>query len=99
MEIPQVINEIASLLLFVNAGLFYIWIFGRENPKIEALPIFEQWLLRLGLSLVVLGAFYNSLYASYPPMVEIVINVGHAFIFTWASVFHYKQFVKNDRKK
>jgi len=94
MELMQIINEIASLLICVNATLFYIFIFGRQVKKIENLHLLEQWLLRIGLILPALGGFYNLLVASYPPNVEIIINVGYAALFTWASIFHYKQFVR-----
>ena len=94
MELMQIINEIASLLIFVNATLFYIFIFGREVKRIKMLNIFEQWLLRIGLILPSLGGLYNVLVYSYPPNVEIIINVGYASLFTWASIFHYKQFVR-----
>jgi hypothetical protein len=99
MEILQIINEIASLLVFVNATLFYIFIFGREIAIIERLPTWEKWLLRVGLALPAVGSFYNVLYVSYPPFSEIIINVGYASLFTWASIFHYNHFVRNDRKK
>ena len=94
MEIMNLINEIASLLIFVNATLFYIFIFGREIESISRLPLVEQWLLRIGLAMISIGGFYNVMIVSYPPNVEIFINVGYACLFTWASIFHYKTFIK-----
>ena len=97
MEILQLINELASLLIFVNSTLFYIFVFGRDLPMIDNLPAWERILLRIGLTVPAIGGLYNVLYMSYPPTNEIFINVGYAALFTWASIFHYKQFVR--RKK
>ena len=94
MQILQVINEIANLLTLVNATLFYIFIFGREVKKIDELPNVMQYILRVGLALPALGALYNVLYMSYPPINEIIVNVGYGFLWTWASLFHYNTFVK-----
>ena len=94
MEILQIINELANLLIFVNATLFYIFIFGREVSKIEKLPIIEKVLLRIGLILPSIIGLVNVLYVAYPPITEIIMNVGYACLFTWASIFHYNQFVK-----
>ena len=94
MEILQVVNEVANLFTLVNATLFYIFIFGREVPKIEALPNVMQYLLRIGLALPALGALYNVLYVSYPPVNDIIVNVGYGFLWTWASLFHYNTFIR-----
>ena len=99
MEILQVINEVANLLIFINATLFYIFIFGRKVSKIEKLPLIERVLLRIGLALPSVIGLWNVLYVSYPPNTEIIMNVGYSCLFTWASIFHYNQFVKVDRKK
>jgi hypothetical protein len=93
----QIINEIANILIFVNATLFYIFVFGREVKAIAKLTLFEQWLLRVGLAIPSMGSLYNVLVAQYPPIPEIIINVGYASLFTWASIFHYNAFVKNGK--
>jgi hypothetical protein len=31
---------------------------------------------------------------AYPPINEIIINIGLAFIFTWATIFHYNVFLR-----
>lgn len=94
MVLEQIINEIANILVFVNATLFYIFIFGRDIKAINKLSITEILLLRCGLAIPSLGSLYNVLTTQYPPTPEIVINVGYACLFTWASIFHYKTFVK-----
>jgi hypothetical protein len=90
----QVINEIANILICGNATLFYIFVFGREIKALARLNLAEQIMLRVGLALPAIGALYNVLVQQYPPIPEIVINVGYASLWTWASMFHYKQFVK-----
>jgi len=99
MEALQIINELANLLVCVNATLFYIFIFGRDVAIIDRLHQAEKVLLRIGLALPAVMGLWNVLYMSYPPTTEILMNVGYASLFTWASIFHYNQFVKNDRKK
>jgi len=95
MDLLQVINEIANLFIFVNATLFYIFIFGREIKALARLNIFETILLRIGLAIPSIGALWNVLSAQYPLNVEIIINIGYAALFTWASIFHYKTFIRN----
>lgn len=94
MEILQLINEVANLFTLVNATLFYIFVFGREVKAIDRLPAYMQYMLRCGLALPALGGLYDVLYMSYPPLNEIVVNIGYAFLWTWASIFHYNTFVK-----
>jgi len=90
----QIINELANLLICVNATLFYIFVFGRDIKALARLNIAEQIMLRTGLAIPALGALFNVLTAQYPPIPEIVINVGYASLWTWASMFHYNTFVK-----
>jgi len=94
MELLQAINEIANLLVCGNATLFYIFVFGRHVSRIDKLPLAEKILLRVGLALPAVMGLWNVLYISYPPTAEIIMNVGYACLFTWASIFHYKQFVR-----
>lgn len=93
----QIINELANLLICVNATLFYIFVFGRDIKALARLNIAEQVMLRTGLAIPALGALYNVLTAQYPPIPEIFINIGYASLWTWASMFHYKQFVRNGK--
>lgn len=94
MEIMEVINELANLTIFVNATLFYIFVFGREVKAINTLPKYMQILLRLGLAIPSMGGLWNVLVVQYPPYPEILINIGYACLWTWASIFHYTTFVK-----
>jgi len=93
----QTINELANLLICVNATLFYIFVFGREVKALARLNVVEQLMLRTGLAIPALGALYNVLTGQYPPIPEIIINIGYASLWTWASMFHYKQFVRNGK--
>jgi hypothetical protein len=90
----QIINELANLLICVNATLFYIFVFGRDIKALARLTIIEQVMLRTGLAIPAIGALYNVLTAQYPPIPEIFINIGYASLWTWASMFHYNTFVK-----
>ena len=90
----QTINELANLLICVNATLFYIFVFGRDIKALARLTLIEQVMLRTGLAIPALGALYNVLTGQYPPIPEIIINIGYASLWTWASMFHYNTFVK-----
>jgi len=90
----QVINEIANILICGNATLFYIFVFGREIKALARLNLAEQIMLRVGLALPAIGSLFNVLTAQYPPIPEILINIGYASLWTWASIFHYNTFVK-----
>ena len=90
----QIINELANLLICVNATLVYIFVFGRDIKALARLNLAEQIMLRVGLALPAIGALYNVLTAQYPPIPEIFINIGYASLWTWASMFHYNTFVK-----
>ena len=94
MEILEAINEVANILICVNTTLFYIFIFGRDVKAISKLSQPEQIMLRVGLSIPAVVSLYHVLIAQYPPTPEIINNVGYAALFTWASIFHYKTFVK-----
>lgn len=94
MELMNLINEIASLVLFLNATAFYVFLFGKENAHIDKLPKLEYFLLKIGLILIAAGGLYNTLIMSYPPTIEIIMNIGYAAVFTWAAIFHYRNFVK-----
>lgn len=90
----NLINELACLIVFGNAVLFYIFMFGREGGIIYKRHIFEQYALRIGLLTIGLGSLVNVVTYSYPPIQEIVINIGLAFLFSWAAHFHYHSFIK-----
>jgi hypothetical protein len=72
-------------------------VFGRDVKALAKLNIIEQAMLRVGLAIPALGALYNVLSAQYPPIPEILINIGYASLWTWASMFHYHTFVKNGK--
>ena len=94
MELLHIINELSNIIIFINSTLFYIFIFGRDVKVISRLNIYERWMLRVGLAAPSLGSLYNVLIAQYPPFAEILVNIGYASLWTWASMFHYKTFIK-----
>lgn len=98
MEILEIVNEFANLGVFINATLFYVFVFGREVKALARLNRIEKFMLRIGLAIPALGGLYNVLVCQYPPTPEVIVNVGYASLFTWASIFHYKTFVRNAKK-
>lgn len=93
MDILVLINLIANLILTLAFMLFMIFVFGRKNSKIYNLPWYKTIAAKIGLAVCGMGALLNTLTVSNPPASEIMLNVGLACLFTWASVFHYSAFV------
>lgn len=87
------INFISNLILSFSFALFMIFVFGRVNSKIYELPWYKTFLLRVGISMCACGALLNIFTFSNPPWSEVILNAGLAFIFGWATWFHYKTFV------
>jgi hypothetical protein len=87
------INVFSSLVTFVNMIAFYLMIFGAEN-RLTKRPLWEQYCVKIGILSIAIGTFLNIMIWAYPPINEIIINIGLAFIFTWASIFHYNVFLR-----
>lgn len=92
-EYTMLINFVASLILTISFTAFIIFIFGRPNSKINAMPWYKTLLVKFGLCFCTAGALLNALTFSNPPWTEIVLNVGLAMVFSWAAYFHYVEFV------
>lgn len=94
-DILVLINHIVSVILFFNMGAFYLMVFGKEG-RIYKRPMWEQYFVRIGLLTVLTGSLLNVLHKQAPPINEVIVNVGLAFLFTWASIFHYYVFIKDE---
>ena len=90
----NLVNVIASAILALSTGAFLIFLFGRKNSLIHKLGVKNVLSVKIGLSLCSSGALYNVITLSNPPASEVLLNLGFAFIFCWAAVFHYSRFVK-----
>lgn len=87
------VNFVANLILTLAFMLFLLFVFGRTNSKIYALPWYKTIVAKVGLATCAMGSLLNTLTLSDPPASEVLLNVGLAALFSWASVFHYKTFV------
>ena len=96
MELMNLLNVIACGTIGINATLFYIFVFGRENRRIKHLNFIELLFLRIGLIIIAIGGIYECLIVDYPPNYQIIFNIGLAFVFMWAAIFHYKTFIKSN---
>lgn len=92
-EFKMHINVTASIVLTIAFTLFMLFVFGRKNSKIYDLPWYKTIAVKAGLALCTAGALMNCLTFSDPPVSEVVLNIGLAMMFAWASWFHYKNFV------
>ena len=88
------INAVANVLIAINSSLFLIAIFGSNNNKINQLNIFESISIRIGLATISSGALFNVLTLSSPAITEVILNIGLGILFSWATHFHYKYFIK-----
>ena len=89
----MLINFICSIVLTIAFTFFIIFTFGRQSSKLNKLPWYESYLVKLGLGFCAAGALLNALTLSNPAWTEILLNCGLAILFIWASYFHYKEFV------
>lgn len=88
------INLIANILVVLSVTFFIIGVFGRKSPMIDRMPLYEQYFLRISLSMLAAGSLLNVLTVSTPHLTEVVLNLGVGLVFTWAAWFHWKYFVK-----
>lgn len=88
------INAVANLTIAISMVFFIIFVFGSKNKIINAMPKYESFPVKLGLSFISCGSFLSFLTLSNPQETEIIMNVGLALVFLWAALFHYKYFVK-----
>jgi hypothetical protein len=92
-EYRMPINFVASCILTCSFVLFIIFVFGRTNSKIYNLPCYKSLGAKLGLALCTCGSLLNAITFSNPPWSEVCLNSGLAILFSWASWFHYRNFV------
>jgi len=88
------INLIANVMVMISVTFFIIGVFGRRSHVIESMPTWEQYFLRIALSMLAAGSLLNVLTFSTPHATEVILNVGVGLLFTWAAWFHWKYFVK-----
>lgn len=88
------INAIANLVIAISMVFFMIFVFGSNNKKINSLPKYESFLIKIGLSFVSCGSLLSFITLSNPQTTEILMNVGLALVFLWGAFFHYKYFIK-----
>lgn len=89
------INLLCNIILCGAGTLFFLALFTHKSSIVHKWPILHHWTLKFGLSAFIAGSLFNILTLSTPPWTEIVLNVGLALIFSWASYFHYKVFYPN----
>lgn len=88
------INAVANLIVATSMIFFIIFVFGSNNKKINELPKYESFLVKIGLSFISCGSFLSFITLSNPQTTEILMNVGLALVFLWGALFHYKHFIK-----
>jgi hypothetical protein len=92
--IIQTINWLANVVFGGSLTAFYLMIYGDETKIVHKWPFVQNWTLRVGLIGMILGALFNVLTFSIPTLPEFVLNLGLAFVFLWAFIFHKKHLQK-----
>lgn len=87
------LNFFSSLVLSGAFTAFLIFVFGREESKINKMSFFGKIIPKIALAFCTAGALMNALTFSDPPWSEVILNAGLALLFTWAAWFHWKFFV------
>jgi len=87
-----IINLICNIVLCAAGTLFFLALFAHKSSIVHKWKALHHWTLKTGLSAFIAGSLFNVLTLSSPPWSEVVLNIGLALIFTWASYFHYKFF-------
>ena len=93
-----IINLIANIVLTLSGMIFFLQLYGKASSVVHKWDLISHWSLKFGLSVFVVGSFFNVLTLSRPNASEVLMNVGLAALFTWAVMFHYKIFSKYDKK-
>ena len=96
METITIINTLASLIITIAVSAFIVFVFGRFS-KMDKLPRYEVFIVKMGLCLTASGSLFNCLTLSSPPLSEVFLNCGLAITFLWGAIFHYKYFVKKEK--
>ena len=87
-------NVLANLVIFFSVAVFIIFVFGRENSKMNELPFIERYGIKAGLCLVCCGSLMNLFEFRNASLSETIMNIGLAIVFLWGAFFHFKFFVK-----
>jgi hypothetical protein len=91
-------NGVANALIALGGIAFVLFVFGRPESKIYESPKIAK-MMKLGLSLVSVGALLNIVTFSTPPVSEIVLNFGLGLTFVLAAVWHFQTFVRHQQTK
>lgn len=87
-------NGTANAFIAAGGIALVLFVFGRPESKIYESPKIAK-LMKLGLSLVSVGAMLNIVTFSTPPVSEIVLNAGLGLTFVLAAVWHFRTFVRH----
>jgi amino acid transporter len=93
------INFVSNLILTLSFTAFIIFVFGRQESKINKMPWYKTFLVKLGLVMCTVASLLNALMFQDAPWTEVMLNAGLSMVFAWAAYFHYNEFVKIDTKK
>ena len=99
MEIRQVINLIANLILGMSMTMIYLYLFTDMTKAIHKWTYINHWLLKSGLIFIICSTALLCYEADDPSPEQFVHNIGMALLFIWVWLFHRNIFKSAKQKK
>lgn len=99
MFILRIISVLADISVALSGVLFYVMMFSNvanEKKSIKKFKLAQLWLVKFGLISTAVGGLINAgvsiTSVINPPVTEVVLNIGLASLFIWASMYHLNRF-------
>ena len=96
MSTIAIINAICNLVISTVTIMFVVFVFGRFSV-LDKISYWQVFLLKLSLCMLASGSLFLALTTPNPSVYELILDIGLAYIMTWASIFHYRYFVKKSK--
>lgn len=91
----QYLNIVSNSIMAAALVVFIILMFGRAESLVNKFPVWEYWMLKIGLAASASGSLFSALTNPTVTWTQVTRNVGLALLFLWAAWFHYRYFIKD----
>lgn len=92
MRMMLLLNALANAILGFSMTMFYLYIFADKSKVVHKWKFIMHWTLKFGMVAVIIGTLFNTLSFDHVTYPQLFVNVGFAFLFVWAYLFHKKMF-------
>ena len=86
------LNVLANAIIGYSITMFYLYLFADKNKIVHKWPFVDHIILKFGMVAIILGTLFNTLMFHPVEESQLFTNVGFAFLFVWAYLFHRKLF-------